>query len=183
LEDEEDSMNTSYKRARAVLVCAAVTATGVGTLRAAEPQHKAENLCRTIQANAPWQGTGVSVSPGQFVCVAAHGLWSHGPQGIQAMRPFYGPQGFGKDEPNLIPEVVSRTGALVGRIGTNAPFLIEKQLCFIPGSPGELRLQMNDEPGIFDDNQGSMQVRIVKWADFRWAPDRIDLDPQLCKAR
>jgi hypothetical protein len=176
-------MNTSYKLTRAVMVCAAVAATGVGTLSAAEPANKAETECRTVQANAPWQGTGVSVSLGQFVCVAADGLWSHGEQGIQAITPFYGPQGFGKDEPNTVPEVVSRTGALIGRIGTNAPFLIEKQLCFIPAAAGELRLQMNDEPGAFGNNRGSMQVQIVKWADSRWAPARIRLDPQACKSR
>jgi hypothetical protein len=66
------------------------------------------------------------------------------------MTPFYGPQGFGKDEPNTVLEVVSRTGALMSRIGGNAPFLIEKQRCFVPGASGELRLQMNDETGAFD---------------------------------
>lgn len=176
-------MNTSYRITRPVMVCAAVLAMGVGTLSAGEPANKAENECRTIQANAPWQGTGVSLSPGQFVCVGADGLWSHGEQGIQAITPFYGPKGFGKDEPNTVPEVVSRTGALIGRIGTNAPFLIEKQLCFIPGATGELRLQMNDEPGTFANNRGSMQVQIVKWADYRWASDRIRLDPQACKSK
>lgn len=176
-------MKTSYKFSWAVMVCAVVTATGAGSLSAAESANKAESNCRTIQANAPWQGTGVSVSPGQFVCVAADGLWSHGAQGIQAITPFYGPKGFGKDEPNTVPEVVSRTGALIGKIGTNAPFLIEKQLCFIPSTTGELRLQMNDEPGAFDNNRGSMHVQIVKWADFRWVPDRINLDPQACKSR
>lgn len=88
----------------------------------------------------PWQGTGISVGLGQFVCVAADGLWSHGGQGLPAIGPFYGPEGFGKDEPDTVPEVVSRTGALIGRIGSNAPFLIEKQLCFLPGAAGELRL-------------------------------------------
>jgi hypothetical protein len=78
---------------------------------------------------------------------------------------------------------VSRTGALIGRIGDNAPFLIENRLCFIPGAAGELRLSMNDEPGAFDNNRGSMHVQIVKWADYRWAPDRISLDPRSCKAR
>jgi hypothetical protein len=176
-------MKTSHKFTRIAMACVAATAMGAGTLNAAEPANKAESFCRTIQANIPWQRTGVSVSPGQFVCVAAAGLWSHGPQGIQAMRPFYGPQGFGKDEPNLVPEVVSRTGALVGKIGTSAPFLIEKQLCFIPGAPGELSLSMNDEPGTFNDNLGSMQVQIVKWADVRWAPNRVHLEPEACKSR
>lgn len=176
-------MKTNCKFTRFIIMCAALTATGTSTLGAAEAANRAQTHCRTIQANAAWQGTGVTVSPGQFVCVAAAGLWSHGPQGIQAMRPFYGPQGFGKDEPNTVPEVVSRTGALIGKIGTNAPFLIEKQLCFIPGAPGELSLSMNDEPGTFNDNLGSMHVQIVQWADYRWAPSMIHLEPEACKPR
>lgn len=176
-------MKTKRTFIRAVMACAAVAALGAGTLATAEPASKAESQCRTIQANIPWQGTGVSVGPGQFVCIAAEGLWSHGNQGLQAITPFYGPEGFGKDEPNTVPEVVSRTGALVGRIGTNAPFLIEKQLCFVPSASGELSLSMNDEPGAFDNNRGSMHVQIVKWADYRWASDRISLDPRACKSK
>lgn len=168
---------------RAAMACALAAAAASGTLGAVETANRAENHCRTIQANVPWQGTGISVGPGQFVCVAADGLWSHGAQGLQAITPFYGPKGFGKDEPNTVPEVVSRTGALIGRIGNNAPFLIEKQLCFIPSASGELRLSMNDEPGAFANNRGSMHVQIVKWADYRWAPGRIGLNPQACNAR
>jgi hypothetical protein len=42
---------------------------------------------------------------------------------------------------------------------------------------------MNDEPGTFNDNLGSMQVQIVKWADVRWAPNRVHLEPEACKSR
>jgi hypothetical protein len=176
-------MKTISTCRRAIRTFAILAVTGASALVAAEPANKAESQCRTIQANAAWQGTGVSVGPGQFVCVGAAGLWSHGAQGIQAITPFYGPEGFGKDEPNTVPEVVSRTGALIGKIGTNAPFLIEKQLCFVPSSSGELSLSMNDEPGTFDNNRGSMHVQIVKWADLRWAPRHISLEPQACKPR
>jgi len=33
----------------------------------------------------------------------------------------------------------------------------------------ELRRSMNDEPGAFGNNCGSMHVQIVKWADLKWA--------------
>jgi len=176
-------MNAMCKSRRTVLLAAALAAVTAGQLRAAETIDRSTAQCRTVQANAPWQATGVSVAPGQFVCVAADGLWSHGGQGLQAMTPFYGPEGFGKDEPATVPEVVSRTGALIGRIGANAPFLIERQLCFIPSASGELRLSMNDEPGTFDNNRGSMHVQILRWADPRWAPSRIELNPKACRAR
>lgn len=175
-------MKTSTPLRRRAMLCAATLAACTSAIAIAQPVAKSESHCRNIQANAAWQGTGVSVGPGQFVCVAAEGLWSHGFQGIQGITPFYGPEGYGKDEPNLVPEVVSRTGALIGRIGTNGPFLIEKQLCFVPSSSGELSLSMNDEPGTFGNNRGSMHVQIVKWADYRWAPGRIQLDPRSCKA-
>lgn len=167
----------------AAMACALAAATSSGVVGAVEIASREENQCRTIHANVPWQGTGISVGPGQFVCVGADGLWSHGTQGIQAITPFYGPGGFGKDEPDTVPEVVSRTGALIGRIGMNARFLIERQLCFVPTASGELQLSMNDEPGAFDNNRGSMHVRIVKWADTRWFPGRITLNPQACGAR
>lgn len=176
-------MNPVYRFRRAAMACILLAATAARASGAAESGNKAESQCRTVQANAAWQGSGVSVGPGQFICVGAEGLWSHGGQGIQAMTPFYGPEGFGKDEPNTVPEVVSRTGALIGRIGANAPFLIERQLCFIPAASGELSLSMNDQPGAFDNNRGSMHVQILKWADYRWAPRRIRLEPQACNAR
>jgi hypothetical protein len=175
-------MKTTTPSKRRALLFAATLAACTSAIAGAQPNAKTETLCRTIQANAAWQGTGLSVGPGQFVCVGAAGLWSHGFQGLQGITPFYGPEGFGKDEPNTVPEVVSRTGSLIGQIGTNAPFLIEKELCFVPGASGELRLSMNDEPGTFGDNRGSMHVQILRWADYRWAPGRVHLEPRSCKA-
>jgi len=116
---------------------------------------------RLIQADQEWQGTDLVVEPGQLICVKASGLWTHGVQGIQRITPYYGPRGFGKDEAGLVPEVVSRTGALIGRIGDNGAFLIEDFLCFIPAASGELRLQMNDRPGTFGNNAGTMKVQIT----------------------
>jgi hypothetical protein len=116
---------------------------------------------RQINANQEWQETGIIVNSNKMVCVKASGLWSHGTQGIQAITPYYGPRGFGKDEPSLVPEVVSRTGALIGKIGNNGAFLIEDSLCFIPEVSGELLLQINDEPGTFENNDGFMNVKIT----------------------
>ncbi len=174
----------SFRAGRhAAVAVAALVSAWAGAIGAAEPTDKSTGQCRTVQANAGWQPTGISVGPGQFVCVAADGLWSHGEQGVQAITPFYGPEGFGKDEPNLVPEVVSRTGALIGRIGSNGAFLIERHLCFAPLSSGELSLSMNDVPGAFANNRGSLRVRIARWADARWAPGRIDLSAESCPAR
>ena len=175
-------MNTHSRFARTVLFAVATFAGAAAAAQSPGTNVKFTQQCRTVQANRPWQGTGITVTPGQFVCVAADGIWSHGYQGVQAMTPFYGPEGFGKDDPNDVPEVVSRIGALVARIGTNGSFLVERQLCFIPGAAGELFLSMNDEPGTFGNNVGTMNVQIAQWAGAR-VPARIDLVPRSCAPR
>jgi hypothetical protein len=175
-------MNTQCKAKYSALLAVALSAGASTTALATGTASKVTSQCRTVHANREWQGTGITVGPGQFVCVAADGLWSHGYQGIQAITPFYGPEGFGKDEPNTVPEVVSRVGALVAKIGTNSPFLVEKRLCFVPGAAGELMLSMNDEPGTFANNLGIMKVQIVQWAGTR-IPLRIDLNPGSCVSR
>lgn len=175
-------MKTRSRMTGTVLLVLAVSGSALTAVHAADNVARLTTQCRTVQANKEWQGTGVTVTPGQFVCVAAHGLWSHGYQGNQAMTPFYGPEGFGKDDPRNVPEVVSRVGALIAKIGTNSPFLVEKQLCFIPGAAGELMLSMNDDPGTFGNNLGSMNVQITQWSGTR-IPGRIDLNPRACAPR
>lgn len=132
-----------------------------GTFKIVSATKNDSTQLRRINANQEWQSTGIIVNSTQMVCANASGLWSHGGQGIQAIRPYYGPRGFGKDEPNLIPEIVSRTGALIGKIKNNEAFLIEDSLCFIPTNSGELLFQMNDVPGAFDNNDGFMDVKIT----------------------
>jgi hypothetical protein len=173
-------MKTNQKLETATVFIMAVCATAALADDTAGSGNTAAGRCTTVQANQDWQGTGITVSPGEFVCVAASGLWSHGGQGIQAITPFYGPEGFAKDSPVTIPEVVSRTGALVGRIGGNAPFVVGQRLCFIPSAPGELMLSMNDLPATFDNNLGAMHVQVVTWASAS-IPERIDMQPQQCR--
>lgn len=57
--------------------------------------------CLSVRADQPWQPSGVTVNPNEFVCVAADGLWSHGGQGIQAITPFYDAEGFAKTIPSM----------------------------------------------------------------------------------
>jgi hypothetical protein len=130
--------------------------------------------CRIVRATEGWRNTGITVNPGQFVCVAADGLWSHGIQGIELITPYYGPEGFAKDDPVNVPEVVARVGALIGRIGQNPPFVVETGLCFIPTVSGQLMLSMNDNPGAFGNNAGYVRAAIAIWpASVR--ADRIRL--------
>jgi hypothetical protein len=138
--------------------------------------------CQDVRATDAWRGTGVTVDPGQFVCVVADGLWSHGVQGIQAITPYYGPEGFAKDDPVSVPEVVARTGALIGRVGANSPFVIGKKLCFIPSGTGQLMLSMNDLPDAFGNNDGRLRVAISTWPATTPAA-RIGEYPPSCRHR
>lgn len=167
----------------AALCAAAVAQTGdPAQASAAHGPEKARSSCHALRADAGWRGTGVEVNPNQFVCVAADGLWSHGIQGIQAITPYYGPEGFAKDDPLNVPEVVARVGALIGRIGGNSPFVIGKQLCFVPSVAGQLMLSMNDDPGTFANNAGFLRVAIGTWPAST-SPDRIHAEPPSCRTR
>jgi hypothetical protein len=174
-------MNANPKPGRTALFVVVACGAATSSANAQNTSDRVGRQCETIRADQGWQRTGVTVRPTDFICVAADGLWSHGRQGIQEITPFYGPEGFAKDDPVSIPEVVSRVGALIGKIGENAPFVIERQLCFIPAATGELMLSMNDLPGAFGNNVGSMHVQIARWPASS-IPNRVQLQPQACRS-
>lgn len=102
------------------------------------------------------------MSVGQAVCVAAAGVWSHGPE-AGGITPFHGPGGYiGKpDEPAIVPWPYARIGALLAKIGEDGiAFPVEAALCFTAQAEGELLLSMNDLPDGFDDNQGALRVAV-----------------------
>jgi hypothetical protein len=135
--------------------------------------------CRAVWAFSTWQDMNYPITAGQYVCISAGGLWSHGAQGAQGIVPWYGPQGYGKTGPATVPEFSARAGALIGRIGTNSPFLVENQVCFTATKGGPLQLSMNDVSGGFTNNLGHLYVRIGTWPRAPSFPN-IDLDPDMC---
>lgn len=159
-----------------MLACIGAMAHALAGSKAERPPRQ----CLSVRADQPWQSSGVTVNPNEFVCLAADGLWSHGGQGIQAITPFYDAEGFAKDDPVNVPEVVSRVGALIARMGGNAPFVLGRQLCFIPVAAGELSLSMNDAPGTFGNNIGVMRVQVARWPASA-IPQNINMKPQECR--
>jgi hypothetical protein len=164
------------------------------------PHAQSDVTCAQVRADEAWQATGVDVLPGERVCIVARGLWSHGPE-AGGITPFHGPRGYiakpdsiaacytepAKPESQpIVPWCFARTGALLGKIATRAApqphaFPIEDELCFVAGDSGELLLSMNDVPGTFGDNQGSLRVRITtartggRFSDGDWpAPSKTD---------
>ena len=111
-----------------------------------------------VQAKEGWQSTGLNLKVGQEVKITASGIWSHGPEGD--VTPYYGPEGYEKiDNMALLPS--SRVGTLIGRIGSGTPFVVGVSVSFVASSTGDLELSMNDVPGFFRDNDGSVKTQIT----------------------
>lgn len=115
----------------------------------------------TIQANQAWQQSGLTVTGRQVTLIAAQGSWTSNPAtgktGPAGNTNYRAKQGY------TLPGQFE--GALIGRIGDNAPFLVGPQVKVPAGQSGALQLCINDDlNGIYGagltDNVGSMQVDI-----------------------
>lgn len=120
-----------------------------------------------VNANQAWQNTGVTVQPGNQITVSyKSGQWTADPDTNNSN--LYGANGC----PDIIvtqsgyPIQNVNMGALIGQVGTNAPFLIGDGPVLTPaGQSGALKLCINDDlngeygAGL-TDNIGSLQVRI-----------------------
>jgi hypothetical protein len=113
----------------------------------------------TIQANQPWQPSGVHVSPGTAVKILAMGKWSQAP----AFNVWSGPEGLpgtGKEVPWI------NSNALMGKIGAEGkPFEIGPERNLRAIGEGELYFAINDPFPWVKDNSGSMQVTVYTSID------------------
>ena len=149
-----------------------ITLAAVFLVAAASDAHaQPEATCGLVQADQIWQGMRVDVALGQKVCVQARGIWSHGPEAGD-MTPFHGPRGYiGKPQERpspIVPWPYARIGTLLGKIDSEGvAFPIEDELCFVAKAPGELMLSMNDALDAFDDNRGTLRVRITTVREWK----------------
>lgn len=115
----------------------------------------------TLQANLPWQDTGILVRPNRVVVINAAGVWIYNPY----ERPC------GPDGNNLLiakpgyPLPGAPEGALIGKIDTSQAFLVGRNATSPAGHTGLLSLSINDDIlGIYGaglkNNRGEMQVQI-----------------------
>lgn len=120
-----------------------------------------------VDSTQPWQNTGVTVQPGNQVTVSyKSGQWTADPASNGGN--LYGANGC----PGVIvtqsgyPVQNVNMGALIGKVGTNAPFLIGDGPVLTPaGQSGALQLCINDDLNAqygagLADNIGILQVRI-----------------------
>jgi hypothetical protein len=110
-----------------------------------------------VQANQAWTDTGLTVNQGDRVVFQASGqiTWDQR-AGLTAT-----PDGNGTERRTGLPDPKSPVGALIGRIGTSAPFGIgtQTQPLVMPAS-GRLMLGVNDTE--LSDNSGFFTVVVRK---------------------
>ena len=110
----------------------------------------------TIQANAPWQPSGVQVASSDTVKILALGKWSQAP-GFNVWSGPEGLDGTGKEVPWI------NANALMGKIGEKGkPFEVGSELELRATGEGELFFSINDPFPWVKDNSGSMQVTVYK---------------------
>ncbi|WP_158206642.1 LecA/PA-IL family lectin [Pseudoduganella flava] len=174
--------STALRRAAGALAGALAGLVALAGVAAA--QEGVTRQCLIVPADVEWMGTGITVTPREFVCVKGDGLWSHGGQGVEQLYPYYGPEGYGRDAYPADPEEpdpVLHIGALVGKIGPESyRFLIRHQTCFVPKITAELLLAMDDAPGTYGNNDGYLRVQVVKQPATWPLPNRVKMNPEMC---
>lgn len=107
-----------------------------------------------VPASAGWVDTGLDLEAGRSLEISASGQWSNvGP-------PAKGPGGF---DGYVYPGTVMATAPLASLIGKVGEAMLAVGEKFDGRSPatGRLYLSINDTPGSFADNQGTLQVTIT----------------------
>jgi hypothetical protein len=109
-----------------------------------------------VPAATQWFDTGVDIPAGRSFKLVASGHWTNGGTNPQQT----GPEGFPSVHLASTLDRRSPLAALVGRIG-HRPFLVGPSYEGQSAARGRLYLSMNDTPGGFADNQGSLDVTVT----------------------
>jgi hypothetical protein len=111
----------------------------------------------TVASQQPWTPTGITVRRGDWVTFNTSGSVRIGGEG----NPTAGPDGVSPTTPAPgAPLANGSAGALIGRIGNSAPFLIGSRNRMQMPASGQLFLGVND--GHLQDNDGSFQVQVAR---------------------
>lgn len=109
-----------------------------------------------VPANQTWVDTDFVVNRGDVVSITAMGQWSNGgddPQYVSANGyDFYHPDAIESSMP---------FASLIGSVGNRESFEVGQGGTTTVTASGTLYLRMNDIPGAFRDNQGSVRVEII----------------------
>jgi hypothetical protein len=110
-----------------------------------------------VRADTPWNDTGITVSSGQRLAFSASGKIGFG-QGLAATA---GPDGNNEYRRSNYPVRDMPVGALIGKVGNGAPFIIGSNTQpIVMNGNGRLMLAVNDE--YYQDNEGAFRVTITR---------------------
>lgn len=146
----------------AAVMLSALTGAGFDANTAADAVNVLYPITVSVQSNQPWQATGLHVTGRQDTQISAQGSWTANPAtgmvGPAGNRAFIAKPGY------TLPGAPE--GALVARIGDNAPFLVGTLGQAPVGQSGQMHLCINDDVnGIYGaglkDNHGTLEVHIV----------------------
>ncbi len=107
-----------------------------------------------IDSRTMWVDTGVTLSQGETLEIQASGLWANSGDNPKA----YGPNGLNNSWPGTLLESANN-GSLIGRVG-GVIFAVGANYSGRSPSSGRLYLSMNDVPGTYSDNSGSVIARV-----------------------
>jgi PA-IL-like protein len=110
----------------------------------------------SVPAVAPFLNTRVVLAPGEHATISATGRISYGSQNPACAGTAIAPSGCSAEQ---ICPVAGGCGALVGRLGDKAAFLVGDRRTVT--GPGELWLGINDQAGAFGDNSGHFTATIA----------------------
>jgi len=110
----------------------------------------------TVSSQQQWTPTGITVRRGDGVTFNASGEIHIGSEG----NPAIGVNGLSGVLAPGAPIANGASGALIGRVGNSAPFLIGNQTRVQMPASGQLFLGVND--GNLQDNSGSFQVQVAR---------------------
>lgn len=118
-----------------------------------------------VSTDRPWQDTGIQINRGDRVRIEyVAGQWTYGVRDIPPHDGSGGPDYVCAEvmEPSRCVELVPdfKKGALIGRVGSQI-LRIGNLLEFTAEATGPLQLSINDGPASFDDNAGSITVRVT----------------------
>ncbi|MCU1267209.1 MAG: hypothetical protein JWM21_3527 [Acidobacteria bacterium] len=108
----------------------------------------------SISSQAMWVDTGIILAKAGSLEIVASGQWTDGGQPVR----YWGPNGTGNTWPGTI-LANANLDALVGKVG-EATFTVGEGYSGSSPASGRLYLSINDVPGSFLNNSGTMNVRI-----------------------
>jgi hypothetical protein len=109
----------------------------------------------SISSQQQWTPTGITVRRGDWVTFNTSGNVRIGGEG----NPTAGPDGLNAQAPGA-PLANAPAGALVGRVGNSAPFMVGSRNRVQMPAAGQLFLGVND--GHLQDNDGAFQVQVAR---------------------